>query len=175
MHDLFDEFDAFAGLPLSLIEQIEPGEIPQPYQDLLVHRSDMTPRLESFHRQRIHLSVLRSCETGDRLYRQVTLVLVPSGTAVEFGVIRIELALFNPDSQRLIREGRQPLGSILNEQRIEHASDPRAFLRVTSNGVINSGLSLTGSQLLYGRQNRIRDSRQRALAEMVEILPPIPS
>ena len=155
------------------IERIEGDKIPQPDKDLLVHKSDMTRKLEAFHGGRIHLGVIRSQETKNKLSRQVVLLLDTDEKPVEFGAIRIHLDLFAPQAQRLIRDGRWPLGTILKEQDIKHSSDPKTFLRVTSDPVINSALSLTRAHLLYGRHNRICDSRHRTLAEMIEILPPL--
>ena len=170
--DPLDEFYKPAGLALPSVELLEVDQIPQPYKDLLVHKSDMTPKLETFHGQRIHLEVLETRKTETGFSRQVVLVLDGDGKPVEFGAIRIHVDVFDPDARRLIREGRQPLGTILKMLHIEHASDPRAFLRVTSDPVINSALHLSRSHSLYGRQNVISDSRHRTLAEMIEILPP---
>ncbi len=154
------------------IEPIEVDKIPQPDKDLLVHKSDMTRKLEAFHGRRIHLWVIESRETKGELSRQVVLRLDGDEKPVEFGAIRINLDFFAPQAQQLIRDGQWPLGTILKEQDIEHSSDPKTFLRVTSDPVINSALRLTGAHLLYGRRNRIRDSSGRTLAEMIEILPP---
>ena len=135
----------------------------------------MTPKLETFYRQRIHLQVMERQDKPGGFSRQVVLVLDGDQKPVEFGAIRIHLDLFSPLAQRLIREGHQPLGTVLKEQHIEHTSEPREFLRIRSDAVINSALGLTRTSLLYGRQNVIRDSRHRTLAEIIEILPPVSS
>ena len=155
------------------VDPIESEDIPQPYQDLLVHESDMTPKLETFYRRRIHLQVMDLQDKPGGFSRLVVLVLDRDQKPVEFGAIWINLELFSPETQRLIRAGHQPLGTVLKEQHVEHTSEPQAFLRIRSDSVISSALRLTRTSLLYGRQNVIRDSRHRTLAEIIEILPPI--
>src|SRR5258708_40329644 len=53
-----DDFSARSGLPLPPIERLAGEQVPEPYRSLLVHDTDMTPTLESFHGARIHLQIL---------------------------------------------------------------------------------------------------------------------
>ena len=60
----------------------------------------------------------------------------------------------------------------LKDFAIEYQSRPKAFLRLASDKTINEFLKLTGAHLLYGRRNTLLDPAGRALADIVEILPP---
>ena len=153
------------------LTQIEGEAVPEPYKSLLVHRHDMTPTLEKFHQQTIHLQVLARERNGPEYFRNVVLLLDASGAPVEFGAIKINLSLFPPAARRHILEERLPLGQILHEHEIPHSSRPKAFLRIFSDDLINQALGLNGVQELYGRRNTLSDSVQRPLAEIVEILP----
>jgi len=93
---------------------------------------------------------------------------------VEFGAIKISLELFPEIAREQILAERWPLGHILKESGMQFASQPRAFLRVASDQLINSVLNLSGANLLYGRRNTLLDAAGRSLAEIVEILPPAP-
>lgn len=170
-----DEFYAQASLPLPPIEAIAGDAVPEPYHSLLVHERDMTPTLEQFHGDAIHIRVLRSEERGEFYFREVVLVLDRGEKPVEFGAIKISLALFPPAARRLILEEREPLGSILKTCSVAHSSRPKAFLRVESDAFINSALKLAGRHTLYGRRNTLTDPGGRPLAEIVEILPPEPA
>ncbi len=164
-----------AGLTLPAIELIEPSQIPEPYRSLLSHDQDMTPTLESFHQQQVHLRTLRSQRTGDVFWRQVVMALNGAKTPVAFGAINIYLNRFDPQIQRMILENRRPLGGILQGHGMIHSSQPQAFFKVTSDALINEALHLTGTQVLFGRSNRLLDPTQQVLADIVEILPPTDS
>ncbi len=167
-----DDFYAQAGLALPAIEAVAGDEVPEPYQTLLVHQNDMTPTLEKFHGNTIHLRVLRRQQRGDFYFREVVLVTDQDETPVEFGAIKINLSLFSPAARQEILEERLPLGHILADCTVTHTSRPKAFLRVQADAFINSMLALTGQHTLYGRRNTLWDPQQRPLAEIVEILPP---
>ncbi|MEW6157493.1 MAG: hypothetical protein AB1813_08680 [Verrucomicrobiota bacterium] len=170
LHPL-DDFYMQAGLDLPAIEMIRGDEVPEPYRTLLVHNNDMTPTLEQFFRAAIHLEVLRRQQRDDFYYREVILKLDGSERPVEFGAIKINLALFPPVARRQILEERLPLGHILAENGIDHASRPKAFLRLESDAFINQALQLPASAVLHGRRNTLLDPVQRSLAEIVEVLP----
>lgn len=167
-----DEFYAAMGRPLPPLQAVEGEEVPQPYKQLLVHNDDMTPTLERFYGRDLHLRVLGRRRSGDHYYREVVLLLDGTDEPVEFGAIKIHLALFSEETQRHILEELRPLGHILREDCVGHTSRPKAFLRVASDRFINDALQLTGAQVLYGRRNTLYNPEERPLAEIVEILPP---
>jgi chorismate-pyruvate lyase len=167
-----DAFYARAGWALPAVRPVRGEEVPEPYRQLLVHERDMTPTLEAFHRERIHLRVLARRLDGQALWRQVVLTLDGSGRPVEFGAIVIHLRHFPPAAREEVLEGWRPLGSILRDHRIEHESRPLMFLRVTSDSMMNDALQLTESRPLYGRRNVIRNLSGNELADILEILPP---
>lgn len=160
------------GLRLPAIEGVEGSVIPQPYRDLLVHERDMTPTLEAFHGEPIHLRVMSRGAPSGILFREVVLVTTESLRPVEFGAIRIRLDGFGKSARELILGGLIPLGNILKQEEIPHRSDPQRYLRVDPDQVVAQALQLEGGELLYGRHNLISGQDGRILAEMVEILPP---
>jgi chorismate-pyruvate lyase len=168
-----DELYANAGLNLPPIETVPGHQMPQPYQRLLVHEGDMTPTLEAFFEATLHLQVLRREQRGEVYFREVLLITDDTGTIVEFGAIKINLALFPPAARQEILRERLPLGTILARHAVAHTSRPKAFLKVTSDDFINSVLGLSGHQTLYGRRNTLSNLEQHPLAEIVEILPPV--
>ena len=166
-----DEFYSMAKRELPALEQVDGDDIPQPYRQLLVHNEDMTPTLEKFHDERIYLNVISRQHRGDFYFREVILLTQRKRLPVEFGAIKMNLTLFPAGAKRLILEEREPLGTILSEFKIPHASRPKAFLRIHADSFIKGALQLSGEQVLYGRRNTLFDPQQRALAEIVEILP----
>ncbi len=169
-----DDFYAQALRALPEIVAVDGDDVPEPYRSLLVHDSDMTPTLEKFHADMIHLKVLRSQERDGAYYREVVLLLDRSDAAVEFGAIKISLNLFPAAAQRAILNETMPLGHLLAEFHIKHTSRPKAFLKIQADDFICDALGLRKPVVLYGRRNTLFDSQQRSLAEIVEILPKLP-
>jgi chorismate-pyruvate lyase len=169
-----DDFYARSGEHLPPLSQIDAEAVPEPYRALLVHRNDMTPTLEKFHGADIHLRVLGRRRKDEEYFREVALLLDGSNRPVEFGAIKINLALFTAPVREQILAEQRPLGHILAEHKVPHRSEPRAFFRLASDRLMNEALQLSGAQILFGRRNSLLDPQGRALAEIFEILPPVP-
>ncbi|MSU61613.1 MAG: hypothetical protein EXS31_04310 [Pedosphaera sp.] len=169
-----DQFFARSGLPLPPLEQIDRETVPEPYKTLLVHDRDMTSTLENFHQRGVHLRVVGRDVTGDQYSREVVLHLDDLEKPVEFGAICIHLNRFSEDARKAILEERFPLGHVLKDHAVLYTSRPRGFLRIASDRLINDLLKLQGAQVLYGRSNTLYDPAGEALAEIVEVLPPMP-
>lgn len=167
-----DDFYAQAGRPLPRFDRVEAETMPEPERTLLVHTGDMTSALTNFYHSGIHLEVIRSEVRGEIYSREVVLLLDTDEQAIEFGAIRIHLALLPPAARRGILDGHLPVGQILKECQVQFDSRPKAFLRIESDDFINRALRLTKSTLLYGRRNTLSNPQHRPLAEIVEILPP---
>lgn len=168
-----DDFYARAGLALPKVETIQAEEMPEPYRSLLAHNNDMTPTLSAFHAQIIHLRVLSRQYRDDFYFREVVLFSEQNNQPVEFGAIRINLALFAPNVRRHILDERVPLGQLLRVHAVPHSSRPKAYFRLQADALMCQALGLAEPQPLYGRRNTLSDSVQRPLAEVVEILPPV--
>jgi chorismate-pyruvate lyase len=166
-----EDFYISAGEPLPRFEKVDGEDVPEPYNQLLVHNGDMTPRLENFHKASIHLEVIHSRRDNNRYTRQVILRVDGSNKPVEFGAIEINLALFDDKSRNDILLGTRPLGGILRDHTITHSSWPKAFLRLESDWMISAALASPVGSTLYGRRNTLFAPNNEALAEIVEILP----
>jgi len=167
-----NEFYERLGLPQPMALRMEGREIPEPYRSLLVHDRDMTPTLEHAHDQRIHLRVLECAVAENVMSRQVVLVPENDRQPVAFGAIKINLQHFHGEAKRLVLERKQPLGTILRAQGIEHSGRPDAYLRITPDALIHNALGLRESTALYGRRNVIVNGSGQTLAQVVEILAP---
>jgi len=167
-----DEFFLRQGRPLPRYTVLNPEQLPEPDQSLLVHERDMTRTLEQFHSGRIHLRVLSRHQTEDAYWRESVLELDGTNQAVEFGAIKIYLDRFPEPWRQHILEERRPLGGILNESGIAYSSRPTAYLRFMADEFICEALHLTAPGFLHGRQNTLRNAEGAVLAEIIEILPP---
>ncbi len=167
-------FYADEGREVPGIETLAGRAMPQPYRSLLVHDRDMTSTLERHFGHGLHLRVLQVREEGEVLRREVVLLTDEGDRPVEFGAIEIQLDRFSPKPRAQIREGRLPLGLILRLHGIEHRSRPAAYFAIESEPVVTRALDLDAPSRLYGRHNTLHGGDGLALAEVVEILPPLP-
>ena len=159
-------------LPLSPVEFIEGEAMPQPYRSLLVHQHDMTPTLRDHHGSDITLEVVQAEMSDDFVMRQVVLHRASDGVAVEYGAIGIHLDGFPPHVKELIREGKQPLGGILETESVPHASAPRAWFAIEADEHTGDLLRVPPGTKLYGRCNALTHPDGIVFADIVEILPP---
>ena len=154
---------------------IDPNEMPNPYKKLLVHKRDMTSTLHNFYKELPRVEVLQRINREDGYSRMVTLLCESINIRVEFGAITIYLKRFTQAARSAILEGVKPLGRILFETEINYKSNPGIYFEIDSDLQISKVLRIERGQNLYGRCNLISDSDDIPLAEIVEILPVIPS
>lgn len=146
------------------------SELPEPYARLLAHYSDMTGVLESFHKQAIGLHVLSLERSATEVRREVVL-RTADGCGVEYGAIRIHLAVFPDGARQEIEACQIPLGTILKNHKIQFSSRPAAFFEVQSDAMLSQLFGLSLNTRLFGRLNQLIGSEDTVLAEVVEILP----
>lgn len=150
---------------------VNPEEMPQDERWLLVHESDMTPRLREFHRDTITLDVHAKSRIGNYLVRASVLKRKADGSPVEFGAIGIHLQGFDEETRRLILECRVPLGGLLEQQKVPHSSHPCGYFRIEIDHRLAELLGGFDGQVCYGRCNELRHADGSPLAEVVEVLP----
>ena len=168
-----DDFYAQQGLALPRIEAVPGDVVPEPYRALLVHRGDMTSRLEEFHNAPMTLRVLHREEDGDAYRREVLLCAKDSGLPVEYGAIEIHLDAFAPELRAQILEGRLPLGGLLNRAGLRYRSEPRAFIKLAPDSEMNALFQTSEPHELYGRCNVLLGAEGETLARIVEVLRPL--
>jgi chorismate-pyruvate lyase len=166
-------FCAKAGHTLPACEVIEGTEMPQPYHDLLVHQGDMTSRLAAFHRGEIVIEVLHHEHTPETYRREVVLRVEATGLAVEYGAIEIDMNAFEGEVRRLILEEHLPLGGLLNRFGIAYRSEPKAFIRLGDDAVMQRVFEMPEAHEFFGRSNLLLGENERVLARIVEVLRPL--
>ena len=150
---------------------LEGAELPELDRWLLVHASDMTPRLRTYHKCEITLDVHAKSRIGNYLVRASVLRRATDRQPVEFGAIGIHLHGFSEEAQRLIQEGSIPLGGILEQLSVPHSSHPQGYFRIQIDHRLADLLGGWEGQTLHGRCNQLRHADGSPLAEVVEVLP----
>src|ERR1039458_2419157 len=170
---LLERFYEPTGLSVPALKELAAAEVPQPYQALLVHSSDMTPTLTNFYGQALGLRVLSRERQDDSYKREVILWLAEDGRPVEYGVIRIRLDRLPPAARRLVLQEQRPLGDILHGESVPHLRWPEGFFRLKADAHAGAALGVRRAGLLYGRRNALLAGSRRPLGEVIEALAPV--
>ena len=156
-------------------EVIEGASMPQPYRGLLVHKGDMTSRLAAFFGGDIVLEVLHREHTPTAYRREVVLHIEATGLPVEYGAIEIDLGAFDGELRQLILEHHLPLGGLLNRFGIQYRSEPKGFIKLGADAVMQRVFGVPEACEFYGRSNVLLGQGGRILARIVEVLRPVES
>jgi chorismate-pyruvate lyase len=146
--------------------------MPEPYRGLLVHHGDMTSRLEAFFGGQIIIEVLHCEHTPDAYRREVVLHIESTGLPVEYGAIEIDLGAFHGELRQLVLEHHLPLGGLLNRFGIRYRSEPKGFIALGSDAVMQQVFGMPDAREFYGRCNVLLGEDGRTLARIVEVLRP---
>ncbi len=157
-------------LELPPVVFMDGAAMPEPQRYLLVHQSDMTPRLREHHQTAPLLTVISVDRTEDYVIREV--VLNCGERPVEYGAIGIHLDGFAPHVKTLIRGGTAPLGAILESEGIPHRSAPTGYFVLEADARMAGLLGTTAGTRLFGRCNVLSHADGTAFADIVEVLPP---
>ena len=156
----------------STVAIVSAPDVPEPYRGLLAHHHHMTVTVEAHYGGPVDVRVLESGRDGDGYFRRVVLTLHGTDRIVQYGLVRINLALLDPAVRAAIVEQKTPLGRILIEHNVLRRVEPTAFLRVEPGPTLCAHLALARPVTLYGRTGVIFCNDQPAIA-VLEILSPV--
>ncbi|HEX3148561.1 MAG TPA: hypothetical protein VHR66_10785 [Gemmataceae bacterium] len=156
----------------SSVSFISSADMPQPYRGLLAHTHHMTVTVEAHYGGAVDVGVLEVGRTGDDYHRRIVLKLHGSDRIVQYGLVRINLALLDAEVRDAIVAQSAPLGRILIEHNVLRRVEPTSFLRVTPGPTLCRHMALMRPSILYGRTGVIFCNDQPAIA-VLEVLSPI--
>jgi hypothetical protein len=149
---------------------VQPNEIPQPADALLVHHEHMTEVLQRHYGQPVDVHVLDEKLDGDMYTRKVS--LTPRGAndpVVEWGIVRLKLRYMPDIVREEILAKRLPLGEILIRHDVHRRIKPRWFLRFPGRGPLLTFFGDPHAKPMYGRIGTIYCDEQPAI-ELLEIV-----
>ncbi len=150
-------------------EPVAADALPDAYRKLLVHNEHMTERLSAYHEQPVSLHVLHERRKGDLYSRNVLLTLGDSDFAVEFGIMRMNLAFVSSDVRAEIESGETPLGTILVQHEVLRKIEPKWYLRFDADSPMASHFGRKATSEVYGRVGIIHCNDEPAI-ELLEIV-----
>lgn len=165
----------FPGEPLLGEEWLEPGDVPSPAHELLVHHHHMTVTLEAHHGEPVRLVALERRHVGSVYSRKLLLKGATSGKVVLFGIARIHLDQVSSKVRELILEEKTPLGRLLIEQGVLRRVERTALLRYLAQEVDHErfglGAEYPSPTWMYGRLALLYCDGKPAI-ELLEVVRP---
>jgi chorismate-pyruvate lyase len=139
--------DLFYPEPLALgaFVEVPEAELPAVARQLLAHDEHMTVTIEAFHGCPVSVQVLQTHVTATHYARRI--LLRRQSEVVQFGIVRLALALLDADVRREIESQQAPLGRVLIEHnvlrnvrllslwRIEPGEDLQRLFRIPATGI----------------------------------------
>ncbi|MCB9857748.1 MAG: hypothetical protein H6818_18855 [Phycisphaerales bacterium] len=145
-----------------------PGEVPPPFDRLLVHNEHMTTRLSAYHGEPIALEVMEDRHHGDTYQRKI-LLTVGNGHVVEVGVVRIHLNFTADEVRNEILSKKTPLGDILIQHNVLRRIEPKWFFRFDGPAALEAAFDRPLDGPIYGRVGVIHCDDEPAI-ELLEVV-----
>ena len=99
----------------AVVRTVDHDAVPSPYRELLDHRSHMTVAMEQYHGGAVRLRVVQVRETVGDIgpYAREILLHGPDGRVVQYGIVRLDLAVVDADTAAAVRGAKVPIGRVL--------------------------------------------------------------
>jgi chorismate-pyruvate lyase len=157
---------------LGQFEEVLISKMPEPYRLLLAHTEHMTVTVERFHGGAVDVRVLDTLVRDTHYSRKIILTRQSDGEVVQFGIMRINLALLSPEVRAEIESQRTPLGRILIEHDVLRKIHLMSLWRVLPGADLCRIFGLPQPQFTYGRAAVI-DCNGEPAVELLEIVTPV--
>ena len=171
LESLVDVFYADASR-LGTFETVAPNRVCSPYSRLLEHNHHMTVAVEDFHNSSVDVRVLEVQQHRSTYSRKISLLTQDTGNAVQFGIVRLDLSVLEPQVQEQIKQQQIPLGRVLIENNVLRQVALHQLYRVKCGPDLAKILNVPVNSLTYGRTALIY-CNGKAAVELLEIVSPV--
>ena len=166
----------FPGEPALGETWLQPGDLPEPANTLLVHHHHMTVTLEAHYGGPVVLLALARRLEGQTYSRKLLLKDSGSSKVILFGIVRIHLDLVTDQVRELIMEEKIPLGRLLIDQGVLRRVERTALLsypiRQVDRERFQVGNEIHDGTPIYGRLAMLYCDGKPAI-ELLEVVRPI--
>ncbi|QDU61376.1 hypothetical protein Pan216_22320 [Planctomycetes bacterium Pan216] len=131
--------------------EIDPDDMPEPYNFLLVHDGHMTVTLETFCGSKVSVHPYQVKRDGGLYARKLDLRTGHDNLVVMTGIMLFNFSFCSDKVRDLILEEKTPLGRILIENNILRQVSSRTYLRIDAKDPMISRFELPEARAAYGR------------------------
>ena len=154
---------------LGAFEETEPTQLPNCEQHLLAHDHHMTVTLEEHHNSLVDVKVLQTCSEADSYSRKILLTRQSDGVVVQFGIVRLDLSVLEPEVRTEIESQSTPLGRILIEHDVLREVKLLNLYKIECGDELSQSFGLPQGETCYGRTALIYCNGSPAI-ELLEIV-----
>lgn len=171
------ELSALVGLfydepaALGAFTEVTGAELPATPFMLLAHDAHMTVTVETFHGGPVSLEVLQTRISPTHYARKIILHRHSDRRVVLFGLVRMAVALLDPEVRQEIESQQIPLGRVLIQHNVMRNVRLLSLWRIDPGPDLCQALRLDHPEICYGRTALIYCDNVPAV-ELLEIVPP---
>ncbi|MEL7499325.1 MAG: hypothetical protein AAFN77_17085 [Planctomycetota bacterium] len=145
-------------------EELTPAD-----RHLLAHDHHMTVTVEEHYGCPVDVDVLMS-RTDDQLYsRKILLTSRRDGAVVQFGIVRLNMAVLSDEVQREIKSQKTPLGRILIDHNVLRQVKLLGLYRIKSGTELAAHFGVEPGTIVHGRTAMIYCDGNPAI-ELLEVV-----
>lgn len=149
------------------------SDLPSPYNELLNHHAHMTVTLEAHHGEKVDVIVYRhhrrKDDDGDWYVRESILKTHGKGKVVQYGIVRLNVAMLAPHVWAQIEARQIPLGRVLIEHNVLREVQLCELWKIKVGPALAHSLETEVDGTVYGRTARIYCDGEPAI-ELLEIV-----
>lgn len=153
------------------LDSVEGDAVPSPYRGLLVHEEHMTVAMEAHHESIVNVDVLETRQTDEQYARKILLRRESDAAVVQFGLLRVNLAILEGTVREEILSQKRPLGRILVRHNVMRSVRLSSLWRVVMGRELQAFFTPSGTNTTYGRTAIIELDGKKAV-EVLEIVAP---
>jgi len=165
--DLFYDDPGRCGELLSVDSQ----QVPTEYRRLLAHNEHMTVAMEAHHESLVDVEILKSLQDKCTYARKILLRRQKDAAVVQFGILRLDLALLEDAVRDEILSGKRPLGRILVRHNVMRSVRLETLWHVQLGPDLAALFEASTGVSTYGRTATIELNGEKAV-EVLEIVLP---
>lgn len=172
--ELTDLVGLFYNSPAELgqFDEVAGDDVPQPYQQLLVHNQHMTVTVEKFYCCSVNVQVLETKREGNFYARRILLARQSDGKIVQFGIVRLNFDFLDPVVRQEIESQQTPLGRVLIQHKVLREIELLRLWQVTPGTDLCRLFGTATPQTTYGRTAIIHCNGEPAV-ELLEVVAPV--
>ncbi len=157
------------GTQLGRFREVTAEAIPEPQRSLLAHDFHMTVTVEKFHSSSVDVKVLASRKDQQRYSRKILLTRQSDERVVQYGIVRLNFDVLDPQVVAEIESESTPLGRILINHNILRRVKLLSLYEIVCGSELAESLGVDADSKVYGRTALIYLNEHPAI-ELLEIV-----
>ncbi len=154
---------------LGRFTEVDAEQIPDRERAMLAHDCHMTVAVEKHHGCAVNVQVEEAQGGGAAYSRKIRLTRKSDDCVVQFGIVRLDLTVLDPEVREMIESQGTPLGRVLIDHNVLREVRLLNLYRVTAGTALAECFGIVAGTVVYGRTAMIWCNGMPAI-ELLEII-----